>query len=186
MPEVGFFYRNGYRHKGRVSTTTEKYSGRIANNKIDVVTDEIVGCYIGDRSGESTKALWRSLPPVYRQCGLFYSDFWVSNPVALPSNRHRPVDKKTAKTSHIERFNCTLRQRVSRLVRKTLSLSFFLGISANFSPWRPACGDVAIACRIIFPDFIPQFKLDRLLGLSLLDCQYLHLLANFYLDVLFQ
>ncbi len=33
MPEVGVFYRNGYRHKRRISTTTEKYFGRIANNK---------------------------------------------------------------------------------------------------------------------------------------------------------
>jgi hypothetical protein len=30
---------------------------------------------------------------------------------------------KTVATSYIERFNCTLRQRVSRLVRKTLSFS---------------------------------------------------------------
>ena len=33
---------------------------------LDVVTREIVGCYIGDRSGESAQALWRSLPAVYR------------------------------------------------------------------------------------------------------------------------
>ncbi|NJL48662.1 MAG: IS1 family transposase, partial [Leptolyngbyaceae cyanobacterium SM2_5_2] len=33
------------------------------------------------------------------------------------------VGKDSGKTSHIERFNCTLRQRVSRLVRKTLSFS---------------------------------------------------------------
>lgn len=33
---------------------------------LDVVTREIVGCYIGDRSGDSAKALWRSLPAVYR------------------------------------------------------------------------------------------------------------------------
>lgn len=31
MPEVGVFYRNGYRHKRRVSTTNEKYFGRIVN-----------------------------------------------------------------------------------------------------------------------------------------------------------
>lgn len=50
-------------------------------------------------------------------------DFWVSYPVALPSKRHRAVGKETGLTSYIERFNCTLRQRVSRLVRKTLSFS---------------------------------------------------------------
>jgi IS1 family transposase len=41
----------------------------------------------------------------------------------LPFKRHRPVDKESGKTSHIERLNNTLRQRISRLVRKTLSLS---------------------------------------------------------------
>jgi hypothetical protein len=37
--------------------------------------------------------------------------------------RHRAVGKEAGKTSYIERFNNTLRQRVSRLVRKTLSFS---------------------------------------------------------------
>jgi IS1 family transposase len=52
---------------------------------LDVETREIVGCHIGDRSGASAKALWRSLPAVYCQCAVCYSDFWVSYPVALPS-----------------------------------------------------------------------------------------------------
>jgi IS1 family transposase len=90
---------------------------------IDVETREIVGCYIGDRSGESAKALWQPLPAVYRQCAVCYTDFWVSYPVALPSKRHRAVGKESGLTSYIERFNNTLRQRVSRLVRKTLSFS---------------------------------------------------------------
>src|SRR4028118_134061 len=41
----------------------------------------------------------------------------------LPFKRHRPVGKESGKTSHIERLNNTLRQRISRLVRKTLSFS---------------------------------------------------------------
>jgi IS1 family transposase len=41
----------------------------------------------------------------------------------IPSQRHRAVGKESGQTNHIERFNCTLRQRVSRLVRKTLSFS---------------------------------------------------------------
>jgi hypothetical protein len=35
----------------------------------------------------------------------------------------KAVGKETGKTSYIERFNNTLRQRVGRLVRKTLSFS---------------------------------------------------------------
>jgi IS1 family transposase len=37
--------------------------------------------------------------------------------------RHQPVGKDSGKTNHIERFNNTWRQRVSRSVRKTLSFS---------------------------------------------------------------
>jgi insertion element IS1 protein InsB len=41
----------------------------------------------------------------------------------FPTTRHQQVGKDSGKTNHIERFNLTLRQRVSRLVRKTLSFS---------------------------------------------------------------
>ncbi len=37
--------------------------------------------------------------------------------------RHKAVGKDSGKTNHIERFNNTMRQRIPRLVRKTLSLS---------------------------------------------------------------
>ena len=47
-----------------------------------------------------------------QRMGLFYR----------PNDR-KAVGKETGKTSYIERFNNTLRQRVSRLVRKTLSFS---------------------------------------------------------------
>jgi insertion element IS1 protein InsB len=90
---------------------------------LDAATREIVGCYVGNRSGEAASSLWQSLPAVYRQCAVCYTDFWVSYPVALPSKRHQAVDKSSGLTSYIERFNNTLRQRVSRLVRKTLSFS---------------------------------------------------------------
>lgn len=41
----------------------------------------------------------------------------------IPKSRHRSVGKSSGRTNLIERFNCTLRQRVSRLVRDTLSFS---------------------------------------------------------------
>lgn len=52
-----------------------------------------------------------------------YTDFWAAYGAVLPSKRHRAVGKETGFTSLVERFNNTLRQRVSRLVRKTLSNS---------------------------------------------------------------
>jgi IS1 family transposase len=90
---------------------------------LDEQTREIVGVYVGDRSRQSAKALWRSLPPVYRQCAVCYTDFWQAYEQVIPSQRHRAVGKETGRTSYIERFNNTVRQRVGRLVRQTLSFS---------------------------------------------------------------
>ena len=90
---------------------------------IDEETGEIVGCFVGPRSRVGVRGLWQSLPPVYRQCAVVYTDFWEAYEKVIPSNRHRAVGKESGQTNRIERFNCTLRQRVSRLVRKTLSFS---------------------------------------------------------------
>ena len=104
------------------------YVGNKGNKKwiwlaVDQKTGEIVGLHVGSRDKEGAKGLWKSLPAVYRQCAVCYSDFWASYKEVIPSKRHKAVDKKSGKTNRIERFNCTLRQRVSRLVRKTLSFS---------------------------------------------------------------
>jgi IS1 family transposase len=90
---------------------------------IDTASREIVGFYMGQRNKSGAEALWRSLPPVYRQCAVCYTDFWSAYPLVLPQKRHRPVGKETGLTNHIERFNNTLRQRISRFVRQTLSFS---------------------------------------------------------------
>ncbi len=90
---------------------------------IDQATGEIVGVYIGSRDKRGAQGLWDSLPAVYRQCAVCYSDFWASYEEVIPRKRHRAVDKRSGKTNRIERLNCTLRQRIGRLVRKTLSFS---------------------------------------------------------------
>ncbi len=90
---------------------------------IDVRTREVIGLFVGDRSSNSAQRLWDSLPPVYRQCATCYTDYWDAYNSVLPSKRHKAVDKDSGKTSYIERLNNTLRQRISRLVRKTLSFS---------------------------------------------------------------
>ena len=90
---------------------------------IDPGTGEIVGAHVGDRSQEGAELLWWTIPPVYRQCAVIYTDLWKSYNGVLPPTRHRAVSKKSGKTNHIERFNNTMRQRISRLVRKTLSFS---------------------------------------------------------------
>jgi insertion element IS1 protein InsB len=89
----------------------------------DVASKEIVGVVLGSRDREGAQGLWDSLPGEYRQCAVCYTDFWSAYEEVLPSKRHRPVRKDSGKTSHIERLNNTLRQRIARLVRKTLSFS---------------------------------------------------------------
>lgn len=90
---------------------------------LDVQTREIIGMHIGSRGRESAQALWESLPPLYRQCAVFYTDEWEAYRGVLPAKRHQVVTKQSGQTSYIERFNCTLRQRVSRFVRRSLSFS---------------------------------------------------------------
>ena len=90
---------------------------------IDAKTRLIVGCFVGSRDKTGAQGLWDSLPPIYRQCAICYTDFWKAYAAIFPAKRHRAVGKETGKTSYIERFNNTLRQRCSRLVRKTLSFS---------------------------------------------------------------
>lgn len=117
--------------KGRLTVECDELWSFVQNksNKqwvwlaIDRDTREIIGAYVGDRSAESAKALWDSLPAVYRQCAVSYTDFWDAYAAVFPSKRHHAVGKETGHTNHIERLNCTLRQRISRLVRKTLSFS---------------------------------------------------------------
>ena len=90
---------------------------------IDRVSREIVGLYVGNRDRDAAEEFWKSLPPVYRQCAVCYSDYWSAYEEVFPQKRHRPVGKESGMTNHIERFNLTMRQRISRLVRKTLSFS---------------------------------------------------------------
>ena len=90
---------------------------------LDRDTREIVGVYIGSRDVKGAQALWDSLPPVYRQCAVSYTDFWAAYACIFPSKGHHAVGKESGQTNHVERLNNTFRQRISRLVQKTLSFS---------------------------------------------------------------
>ena len=76
-----------------------------------------------DRSRKSARKLWANIPKVYRQQATFYTDQYVVYVGVIPAAQHEPIGKLARKTNHIERFNNTLRQRVSRLVRSALSFS---------------------------------------------------------------
>ena len=85
---------------------------------LDRKTRLIVGVYLGDRSRKSAEELWKSLPESYQNNAQVYTDFWQSYEEVIPQERHHPSPKSDGETNHVERFNNTLRQRCSRLVRK--------------------------------------------------------------------
>ena len=85
-------------------------------------TKQIIAFVIGDRSAKTCKKLWKRIPVSYRSCHSF-SDFWDAYDKIFPEETHCSVGKDSGETNHMERWNCTLRQRVARFVRKTLSYS---------------------------------------------------------------
>ena len=90
---------------------------------LDVTTKQVIAFYVGDRSASSARELWRRIPQVYRDHATFYTDGLSAYKTVLPSEMHQVCAKSSGHTNMIERFNCTLRQRVSRLVRGALSFS---------------------------------------------------------------
>lgn len=84
---------------------------------------QIVGMHLGGRSAKDARKLWESIPEFFRQNAHFFSDYWQAYQTILDPEQHFAVGKASGLTAHIERFNGTMRQRVSRLVRKALSFS---------------------------------------------------------------
>jgi len=85
-------------------------------------TRQIVAYAIGDRSQKTCRKLWEAIPQMYR-AGHCYTDFWRAYLAVIPEEQHSAVGKETGETAHVERWNNTLRQRLGRFVRKTLSFS---------------------------------------------------------------
>jgi IS1 family transposase len=100
---------------------------------IDGFTKEIVGVYIGKIDQTGAQGLWDSMRAVYRQCAVSYTDFWTAYGIVFSQKKHRAVGKDTGQTNYIERFNNTMRQRISRLVEKIFhSLKYSPIISEPF------------------------------------------------------
>ena len=85
-------------------------------------TRQVVAYVIGDRSEKTCRKLWERIPVAYRTAQT-YSDFWEAYRNVFPEETHRSVGKEAGQTNHVERWNNTLRQRLARLVRRTLSFS---------------------------------------------------------------
>lgn len=85
-------------------------------------TKQVVAYFIGDRSEASCEELWQLIPENYKKLHS-YSDFWGAYENVFPKETHRSVGKESGQTNHVERWNNTLRQWVSRYTRKTLFFS---------------------------------------------------------------
>ena len=83
---------------------------------------QVVACVVGDRSEATGRRLGEAIPEAYRGCRS-YSDFWAAYASVFPRPTHRSVDKRSGQLAHIERWHNTVRQRLARYVRKTLSFS---------------------------------------------------------------
>ena len=77
---------------------------------------------IGDLGQETAFKLWDRLPltPEQRLKATFCTDLWAAYDEPLLGVKR--ITRK-GQTNHVERLNCTLRQRLGRLVRKSLSFS---------------------------------------------------------------
>ena len=85
-------------------------------------TRQVVAMVVGDRSAKTCWKLWERLPQGYRSL-LVSTDFHRAYFAVIPRQQHHACKKGSGLTNAVERFNLTLRQRVGRMVRKTLSFS---------------------------------------------------------------
>jgi insertion element IS1 protein InsB len=90
---------------------------------MDAMSRQVIAFHVGDRSRKSAKRLGAKIPQAYRRHATFYTDQYVVYAGVIPAAQHRAISKLARQTNHIERFNNTLRQRVSRLGREALSFS---------------------------------------------------------------
>jgi insertion element IS1 protein InsB len=90
---------------------------------MDAKTRQMMAFHVGDRSRKSAKRLWAKIPHACRQHATFYTDQYVVDEGVIPAAQHRAISKRARTTNHLERFNNTLRQRVSRLVREAWSFA---------------------------------------------------------------
>ncbi len=88
---------------------------------LDIRSRQVIAFHVGGRGKADAKQLWGAIPEEFKKQADFYTDQHDAYRSAFPKEKLHQV--KSGFASLIERMNCTLRQRVSRLVRKSLSFS---------------------------------------------------------------
>lgn len=86
-------------------------------------TRQVVAYVVGDRDAATCQKLWQQIPASYRVAHCYTDLSWEAYRSVIPAEQHTAVGKETGLTAHVERWNNTLRQRLGRFVRKSLSFS---------------------------------------------------------------
>ena len=90
---------------------------------LDAQTRQVVAFLVGDRSRESAQELWAKIPVAYREPARLHPAPDKAYKGVMPAEQHQAMTKQARKTSHLARFNHTLRPRLARLGRETWSFS---------------------------------------------------------------
>ena len=90
---------------------------------MDADSRRVLAVHVGDPTAAAGRKLREPVPQEYRGRALVHTDPWAAYGDFVPAARRRPAGKGAGTTGRLERFDDTLRQRCSRLVRKTLGFS---------------------------------------------------------------
>ena len=90
---------------------------------LDTSSRQVLAIHIGPRTRSSAEALLSKLPEEVKKSPLLHRSVSSVLRSTYLKQRHRAKVRGGGHTNHLERLHLTLRQRCSRLVRKTLSFS---------------------------------------------------------------
>lgn len=89
---------------------------------VSFLTGQVVAYAVGDRSADTCKTLFNRVPKAWRK-KLVYTDLYSAYFATVPKWKHRPSEKGSGRTNTVERTNNSIRQRLARFVRRSLSFS---------------------------------------------------------------
>jgi IS1 family transposase len=90
---------------------------------MDANTRQLIAFHVSDRRRDRAKEVWANIPLVSREHAMFPMDHYDAYQGVIPAERHRAITQNARKTNHSERFHHTWWQRLSRVLRDTLSFS---------------------------------------------------------------
>jgi len=136
---------------------------------VDATTRQVIAFHVGARSQACAAQFWTNLPTGYREQAIFYTDHYAVYKGVIPPARHRAISKLDRKTNQVGCFNCTLPQRVSRLVRSYRSQRTLLTISepSNISFVPTTSPDVQHYSDSTSLSLLPHFSANSGCGIPL-------------------